>query len=85
MDGGAADEATVLGLMKTYGELDGEIVYQLATNFAQVGQTLTDEQKAQLMSLRTELLGDMSIPEGAYLFSQPIPMPDIPNTDFLFK
>ena len=82
--GRSADSATVAGLMKTYGELDGEIVYHLATNFAQVGQSLTADQKAELMALRTKLLGDLATPAGAYLFSQPIATPDIPNTDFLF-
>ena len=83
--GGSADTATVASLMKTYGELDGAIVYNFAVNFAAVGQSLTAEQKAQLMALRTELLGDMTTASGAYLYSTPIGMPDIPNTDFLFK
>ncbi|MEW5870279.1 MAG: hypothetical protein AB1894_13470 [Chloroflexota bacterium] len=83
--GGSADQATVLGLMEYYGELDGEIVYNLAMNFARVNQTLTSEQKAQLMALRQEMLGDLMYPSGAYLYSQAIPMPEIPNTDFLFK
>jgi hypothetical protein len=30
-------------------------------------------------------LGDLMYPSGAYLYSQAIPMPEIPNTDFLFK
>ena len=34
--------------------------------------------------LRTEMLGDMLYPSGAYLYSQPIAMPEIPNNDFLF-
>jgi hypothetical protein len=81
--GGTADEATVLGLMDTYGELDGEIVYALATAFAEVGQSLTIAQKAELAALRKQALGDFA-PSGAFLYSQTIPMPTIPNTDFLF-
>ncbi len=83
--GGSADESTVAGLMKTYGELDGSIVYNFAVNFAKVGQSLTATEKADLTAIRTELLGDLSVATGAYLFSTPISMPDIPNTDFLFK
>jgi hypothetical protein len=83
--GGNADKSTILSLMEHYGELDGEIIYNLAVNFAQVNQTLTSEQKAQLMALRQEILGDLMYPTGAYLYSQPISMPEIPNTDFLFK
>lgn len=70
--------------MKRCGELDGEIIFRYATAFAQVQQTLTDEKRAQPMALRTEMLGDMLYPEGDYLYSQPIAMPNIPNSDFLF-
>jgi hypothetical protein len=83
--GGSADQATVMSLMRHYGELDGEIVYSLATVFSKVNQSLTGDQKAKLASMRQELLGDLSHPTGAYLYSQPIPMPEIPETDFLFK
>ncbi len=84
MVGETPDQAAVLGLMEKYGELDGAIVYNFAVNFAQVNQALTGDQQSQLMALRTELLGDMAYPSGAYLYSQPIAMPEIPNTDFLF-
>jgi hypothetical protein len=65
--------------------LDGEIIYNLAARFTQVSQSLTADQKAQLLALRNEMLGDLMYPSGAYLYSQAIPMPDIPSTDFLFK
>ena len=85
MAGESADSATVLGLMEKYGELDGSIVYNYAVNFAQVAQTLTSEQKTQLLAFREEMLGDLMFPSGAYLYSQPISMPEIPESDFLFK
>ena len=84
MAGEEGDRTTVLDLMAKYGELDGAIVYSFAQSFSQVSQSLTAEQRAQLMALRTEMLGDMLVPSGAYLYSQPIPMPEIPNSDFLF-
>ena len=83
--GGTADQATVLSLMEQYGAYDGEIIYNMAMNFAQVKQSLSAAQQTELDALRTELLGDQSHPSGAYLYSQAIPMPEIPNTDFLFK
>jgi hypothetical protein len=83
--GGVADRDTVMALMKQYGEMDGEIAYNLAANFARVGSTLTSEQKTKLMALRTEMLGDLMYPTGAYLYSQPVPMPEIPSSDFLFR
>ncbi|MCP4536233.1 MAG: hypothetical protein GY832_03720 [Chloroflexi bacterium] len=78
------DIAAVLNLMEEYGELDGAIVYNFATSFAQLDQSLSDEQRAQLMALRVEMLGDMVYPPGAYLYSEPVAMPEVPNTDFLF-
>jgi hypothetical protein len=84
-DGSTTDQATMLSLMEQYGAYDGEIIYNMAVNFSKVYQSLTDAQKAELTALRTELLGDQSHPTDAHLYSQAIPMPDIPNTDFLFK
>ncbi len=82
--GTTPDNATVLALMETYGQEDGAVVYLMAANFARLNATLTADQKAQLMALRTEMLGDL-IPAQPYLYSQPVAMPDLPNTDFLFK
>jgi len=80
----SADKDAVMSLMEEYGELDGVIIYNFAENFAQVGTTLTAEQETQLMAFREEMLGDMLYPNGAYLYSEPITMPEIPNSDFLF-
>jgi hypothetical protein len=85
LQGGTADRATVLALMQHYGELDGEIIYQYAVNFTAVNQSLTGEQKTQLEAMRTELLGELSHPTGAFLYSEPIVMPEIPSSDFLFE
>jgi hypothetical protein len=79
------DTNTVLALCRRYGELDGMIVYSFATHFTQVGQSLTTNQQAQLVALRTSLLGsNLYYPSGAYLYSAPIAMPAITNTDYLF-
>jgi hypothetical protein len=80
--GSTADSATVLSLSKHYGELDGEIVYNYATHFAQVGQSLDSAQKTRLTALADSL--GYVVPTGAFLYSEPIAMPSIPNTDFLF-
>ena len=84
-DGSSADEATVLSLMEKYGAYDGEIIYNMAVNFSQLNASLTADEKAQLTAMRQELLGDLAHPTGAYLYSQPIGMPQTPNSDFLFK
>jgi hypothetical protein len=85
ISGTTPDQVAVLALMDRYGELDGDIIYRYATTIAQVSQELTDDQRSQLVKLRTDLLGSLSYPTGAYLYANPIPMPDIPNTDFLFS
>ncbi|HZU87045.1 MAG TPA: hypothetical protein VFF78_06150, partial [Anaerolineaceae bacterium] len=84
MTGATPDRNTVLNLMERYGELDGDIITRYAVAFAQVSQNLTTDQRAQLLTMRTDLLEDLAYPTGAYLYSQAIPMPEIPNTDFLF-
>lgn len=81
LSGGMIDEAKVRSLSAWYGELDGEISYLYATHFADVGNSLSADQKVKMVALRN--LGGYSC-EGAYLYSQPIAMPqDIPSA-FLF-
>jgi hypothetical protein len=84
MAGETPDRAQVLTLMEDYGALDGEIIYRYATAFARVGQRLTEAQHTELNALRTKILDDLALPSGAYLYAEPIPMPAIPDSDFLF-
>jgi Spy/CpxP family protein refolding chaperone len=77
----SVDRQQVLTLARRYGELDGELSYLYATAFAAVYRTLTSEQKRALAKLRG---GVSSTSQGAYLYSQPVAMPAIRNTDFLF-
>ena len=78
----SVDQPKVMALSQRYGELDGEISYFYATAFAQVARTLTPEQKNTLLKLRN--LDAKYVCKGAYLYSQAIDLPAIPNTDFLF-
>jgi hypothetical protein len=78
-----ADSTSVLSLSERYGELDGEISWYYATTFTDVYNTLTGEQKTKLTNLANDL-GYIS-PNDAFLYSQPIGMPQIINTDFMFK
>jgi hypothetical protein len=79
--GETADKQAVLSLARKYGELDGAISFYYATRFAEVNRTLTAEQRQKLIKLRN--LDDYPC-TGAYLYSRPINMPEIENTDFLF-
>lgn len=75
------DTNAVLNLSEIYGQLDGEISYYYATNFAKVNWTLTQIQRDTLDSLRN--LSDYPC-VGAYLYADSIGTPNIINTDFLF-
>ncbi len=78
-----ADSSMVIALSERYGELDGEMSYYCVTNFADVFQSLSDNQKEQLFSLADQL-GYLD-PEGGFLYSEPVPMPEIENTDYFFE
>jgi hypothetical protein len=77
----SADKARVLSLSRRYGELDGELSYLYAQAFAAVGRTLTAQQNATLAAMRTSNPSD---PKGPFLYSSPVSMPRIENTDSLF-
>jgi hypothetical protein len=81
LTGGTIDENLVRSLSARYGELDGEISYSYATHFADVGKTLTSEQRQEMAALRNL---DGFVCDGAYLYSQPISMPQNIPSDFLF-
>jgi uncharacterized repeat protein (TIGR02543 family) len=75
------DTSVIISLSDTYGRLDGEVSYYYAKNFSKVNWTLTAAQKDSMMKIRN--LDDYPC-NGAYLYSDPISMPTIQNTDFLF-
>jgi hypothetical protein len=79
--GETPDKQAVLALARQYGELDGVVSYYYATRFAEVGKSLSSEQKQMLVKLRN--LDDFPC-TGAYVYSQPIPMPKIESADYLF-
>ena len=79
--GEPVDKSKVLALSRRYGELDGELAYFYANAFGQVGKSLSSQQKEKLTALRTTNPND---PKGPFLYSDPIAIPSIENTDFLF-
>lgn len=83
LTGNNASSSVVQTLSEEYGRYDGEIIYAYATAFSQVYQSLSDSQKTQLTGLADDL-GYID-PTGAFIYSAPIPMPSVGNTDSLFK
>ncbi len=80
--GETPDSATVIALSARYGELDGQIGYSYATRFSNVAHDLGTGQESAVEAL-ADSLGYLP-PPGAFLYSAPIDMPAIRNTDFLF-
>jgi hypothetical protein len=81
MSGASASREKVLTLCRHYGELDGEISFFYATHFAEVGKTLTAEQRAALKKLRG-IEGFAA--HSPFVYADPVAAPVIPNSDFLF-
>lgn len=81
--GKTASLSIILSLSENYGELDGELSYYYATTFSKVYNLLSADQKAKLLLLVNQL--GYVAPGGGFLYSQPIAMPVIPNTDFMFQ
>ena len=81
LKGEAAAEERVRSLSRRYGELDGALSYRYATAFAQVGLTLSTQQRTTLAAMRRT---DPRDPLGPFLYSTPIESPLIESTDFLF-
>lgn len=77
------DKENVLSLSEQYGLLDGEMVYEYVTHFTSVAQSLSQQQQSVLNSI-VDTLGYLD-PDGGFLYSQPIDMPDFGNTDFFFE
>ena len=81
--GGSADSTAIGTLSEQYGRYDGKIIYLYATYFSRVYKSLSSAQKSSVENLGADL-GYID-PSGAFLYSAPIPMPSVPETDFLFK
>lgn len=77
LQGQTADQAQVLALSRRYGELDGEMSYLYATAFAQVGRSLSRQQKQTLAALRAASPSDA---KGPFLYSEPCNLPSIDNS-----
>jgi Spy/CpxP family protein refolding chaperone len=67
LSGKSPDEGKVMSLSRRYGELDGQLSYEMATRFASVYRTLTPQQKAAMVKLRNQDI----FPEGHYLYADP--------------
>jgi hypothetical protein len=75
------DKEKVYSLIKQYGEIDGEMSYEYATCFAQIFKSLNAKQKESLMKLRDQYI----FPKGAYIYSDPVDLPEDLDCSFLLK
>ena len=73
-------ERDIVALGGRYGQLDGELAYEYATAFAGIYRALDEKQKEKLQGLRSF----QGREEGtAFLYSDRIPMPMVPDPAFL--
>lgn len=81
--GTVPDSLAIISLSARYGALDGALSYSYAKRFADVAHALTVTQRAAVDSLAKQL--DYTAPAGGFLYSQPIPMPTVGDTDHFFS
>jgi len=79
--GESVNRDLVFDLIKEYGYLDGEMSYMYANAFANIKKTLSEDQLSKFYALR-----NLDIyPDGAFMFSAPIDMPVIPDSNLLYR
>jgi len=75
------DKEKVFSLIKRYGELDVEMSYYEANSFSVIYKTLTEIQKQKLIQIRNQSV----LPNGTYVYSDPVDLPDDLNCEFLLE
>ena len=75
------DKEMIYSKIKRYGELDVEMSYYEANSFSTIYKTLTDSQKQKLVQIRNQ----NQLPRGAYIYSDPIDLPENLNCSSLLK
>jgi hypothetical protein len=80
--GGQVDSAEVVRLAEEYGRLDCRISCLYAEAFSDVAHGLSGNARDRIEDLRRGT--GAGLPDGAFLYSDPIPMPVIPDTGHLF-
>lgn len=81
MNGGAVDKEQVMKWVVQYGAEDGYLSYYYLMAFSSVSQGLTIQQKEKLRELRNLDV----VPQGTYLFSDLIPVPEKIDTIAFFS
>jgi Spy/CpxP family protein refolding chaperone len=79
--GAGPTEQEIVALGRRYGELDGALAYEYATTFAAIAKSLDAQQKEKLRALRSLQSREVGT---AFLYSDRIQMPSVPESAFLF-
>ena len=75
------DKEKLYSLIKHYGELDVEMSYYESNAFSAIYKTLTGAQKQKFIQIRNQSV----LPKGAYLYSDPIDLPEEINFTYLMN
>jgi hypothetical protein len=59
-------------------------VHLYATNLAALGHSLSSDQWTEINNLRIQILGSYVFPSSAFLYSDPIPLPEREDVSYLF-
>jgi hypothetical protein len=78
--GQTVNKALVYSSIARYGELDGLMSGLYATRFAAVNKTLTADQRAALVKLRSLAV----VPKGVYKYASLVTAPALPSVNYLF-
>lgn len=85
LDDRSPNADAVVAWSRRYGELDGQLSYELASAFTAVGQSLSAEQRTAIQALRAS---GPQAPKGPFLYSQAMDartLARIGNADALFS
>jgi len=81
LQGGTPDAKAFEALGRRYGQLDGELAYSYAMAFAAIRRTLDPGQVARLRTLRGTPAREAG---SAFLYSDRIPLPSLPDAGAFF-
>ena len=72
----------VIRLSRKFGEADGEIAYLYANAFTEVRHSLTENQQKKAIEIRN--ISQYKC-KGAFLYAEPISVPNVSNISSFFK
>ena len=83
LEGEPLDSEEIMRLATEYGSIDGRISIMYAITFTEIYRSLSSQQIESIRAIAQDLGYEPC--QGAFLYSEPIPMPFLENTDRFFR